>query len=328
MQQGTIATETDLSGLSWTDWCERLHEVAGEDGFAEPLGDSHAAVFIENKPILLVTFETFASVKETSDAAQPLGWQMMDALGWSHLCLASNGETWFRDRHVYGFFDRLIDDGFFEEFDQVIFYGAGSCGYAAAAFSVASPGARVLALQPQATLDPRVTEWDDRFRHMRRVDFTSRFGYAPDMLDAAEHAYIVYDQEQDLDAMHAALFTRSNVTKLRVRFFGLELQAMLLKLQVLYRMLAQISAGKFTAANRARLLRARRADPAYQFNLLRHLQSRERHGLVIHLCRYVLERRNARPFRKAIGEARRALHHDDGDTGDTPAPEGDAAPEN
>ena len=52
----------------------------------------------------------------------------------------TKGDTWFRDNRVYGYFDRLIADGFFEDFDTVIFYGAGSCGYAAAAFSVAAPG--------------------------------------------------------------------------------------------------------------------------------------------------------------------------------------------
>ena len=238
MQDNQNVTEADLSGLSWQDWRARLHDVAGDDGFAEPLGARHTAVFIEHKPVLLVTFESFESIRERSEAGRPLGWQMRDALGWSHLCLVCDGDTWFRDRHVFGFFDRLIDEGFFDNFEQVLFYGAGPCGYAAAAFSVASPGARVLALQPQATLDPRVAEWDDRFRHMRREDFTSRFGYAPDMLDAAEHAYIVYDPEEDLDAMHAALFTRSNVTKVRARFFGLELETMLLRLEVLYRMLA------------------------------------------------------------------------------------------
>ncbi|WP_397542116.1 phosphoadenosine phosphosulfate reductase [Roseovarius salis] len=315
MQDSLNVTEADLGGLGWDDWRERLHDVAGEDGFAEPLGSRHAAVFVEHKPVLLVTFESYGSIQERSEAGHPLGWQMRDALGWSHLCLVSQGDTWFRDRHVYGFFDRLIDDGFFEEFDQVLFYGAGPCGYAAAAFSVASPGARVLALQPQATLDPRVAEWDDRYRHMRRTDFTSRFGYAPDMLDAAEQAYVVYDPEQELDAMHAALFTRANVTKVRARFFGLDLQTMLLQLEVLYRMLAQISAGKFNVGNRARLLRTRRANPAYQFNLLRQLQQRDRHGLVMMLCRNVLERRNARPFRKALREAEAALNarpHRDG----------------
>ena len=54
-----------------------------------------------------------------------MGWDHGAALGWSHLCMVSRGDTWFRDRRVYGFFDRLIDDGFFEDFEQVIFYGAG-----------------------------------------------------------------------------------------------------------------------------------------------------------------------------------------------------------
>ena len=40
---------------------------------------------------------------------------------------------------VYGFFDQILDDGFFDEFDTIIFYGAGPCGYAATAYSVAAP---------------------------------------------------------------------------------------------------------------------------------------------------------------------------------------------
>ena len=46
---------------------------------------------------------------------------------------------------------------------------------------------------------------------MRRADFSSRYGYAPDMLDAAEQAYVIYDPCERLDAAHAAMFTRSNV---------------------------------------------------------------------------------------------------------------------
>jgi hypothetical protein len=315
MQDSQDDTNTDLSGHDWEGWRARLHDVAGDDGFAEPLGERHAAVFIERKPVLLVTFESFAAIRAGTEPGEPMGWRMRDALGWSHLCIVCDGDTWFRDRHVFGFFDRLIDDGFFEEFDQVLFYGAGPCGYAAAAFSVASPGARVVALQPQATLDPRVAEWDDRFRHMRRTDFTGRFGYAPDMLDAAEQAYIVYDPDQALDAMHAALFTRPNVTKVRTRFFGSDVQTMLLRMGVLFRMLAQVSAGKFTLVNRARLLRGRQDSSEYQFNLLRHLRRSKRHGLVIRLSRKVLEQQDANPFRKAMKEAQQALGRQEDDGG-------------
>jgi hypothetical protein len=108
--------------------------------------------------------------------------------GWSHLSIILDGDTWFHDPKVYAYFNRLDDDGFFDDFDHVVFYGAGPCKYAAAAFSVAAPGATVDAIQPQTTLDPRITDWDDRYMKMRRTDFTSRYGYAPDMLDAAEQA--------------------------------------------------------------------------------------------------------------------------------------------
>ena len=107
--------------------------------------------------------------------------------------MVAEGQSWFRDPAVFAYFDRLVDDGFFDEFERVIFYGAGPCGYAAAAYSVAAPGATVVAVQPQATLDPRMTEWDDRFVEMRRTSFTDRYGYAPDMLDAADQAFVLYD---------------------------------------------------------------------------------------------------------------------------------------
>ncbi len=176
----------------------------------------------------------------------PLGWEMAERHGWSQLCILAHSETWFRHRAVYMFFDRLVDEGFFDEYDQVVFYGSGSCGYAAAAYSVAAPGATVIALQPQATLDPRVTEWDPRFDHMRRVSFTDRYGYAPDMLDAAERAFVLYDPEETADAMHAALFTRPNVTKLRCRYLDGEIEAFLRRMQILQPLLVKAMDGSLT----------------------------------------------------------------------------------
>lgn len=315
MQQSVSPLTTDLSGLGWDGWCEGIARVPGENGFAERLGRRHAAVFVEKGPVLLVAFESIDAIRARSGRAHPVGWELMEALGWSQLSLVSDGDTWFRDPRVWGFFDRLIDDGFFEEFGQVIFYGAGPGGYAAAAYSVAAPGARVLALQPQATLDPRVTEWDDRFRHMRRTDFTSRFGYAPDMLDAADRAVVIYDPRDELDAMHAALFTRPNVMRARARFCGPDLEAAFMGMQVLYRMLARLSSDKLTETGLARLLRKRQDYAAYQFSLLQHLQYAGRHRLVLMLCDSVLGRRNARPFRKAHAAALAALNDTPGEDG-------------
>jgi len=307
MQDGENTFDMPLTGLESREaWLEKVADLADEDGYVEHLGKRHAAIFIEDKPTLLVTFETHQSIEKSSKNNQPLGWNMLKALGWSHLCIVSDGDTWFRDGYVYGYFDRLVDDGFFEDFDQVIFYGCGPCGYAAAAFSVAAPGAKVIALQPQATLDPRVAEWDDRYRHMRRTAFDDRYGYAPDMLDAAEEAFVIYDPEIELDAMHAALFTRSNVTKFRMRFLGTDMEESLVRMRVLFRILAQASAGKLNCQSLAKMFRARQTDRVYQFNLLQRLVEDERHYLTVLLARNVLARRNSRPFTKALANALKA----------------------
>jgi hypothetical protein len=307
MQDSSDIFEADLSGLDWQDWLERAGELAGEAGYCQPLGARHAALLIERKPVLLVSFENFERLEVTSDLGQPLGWTMMEALGWSHLCLLSEGETWFRDARVYGYFDRLVDDGFFDGYDEVIFYGAGACGYAAAAFSVAAPGARVLMLRPQATLDPRVTEWDDRYVTMRRTSFTDRYGYAPDMLDAAANAVLLYDPEVELDAMHSALFNRANVLRFRTRHMGYDIEERLARMGMIARLLAQLSAGKLSELSLARLWRGRREDTPYLFNLLRRLMSDQRDHLTVLHCRNALTRRVGGPrFRKAmhLAEAR------------------------
>ncbi|MDT8329205.1 MAG: phosphoadenosine phosphosulfate reductase [Roseovarius sp.] len=301
MQDSAQMFDADLSGLDWKAWCERANDLAGDDGYCEPLGARHAAVLVERKPILLVTFETHQKLTELSPQAQPFGWSMAKALGWSHLCVISNGDTWFRDARVYGYFDRLIDDGFFDDFEQVIFYGAGPCGYAAAAFSVAAPGAKVLMISPQATLDPRVAEWDDRYIKMRRKSFQDRYGYAPDMLDAAESAVLLYDPEIELDAMHAALFTRSNVMRFRTRYLGYRIQPNLIRMGMIPRVLAQMSTGKLSHLSLARLFRARRDDTSYLFSLLQRLMADQRDRLTVMHCRRALARKVGGPrFRKAL----------------------------
>ena len=227
---------------------------------------------------------------------------MLKSNDWSVLSLISDGDTWFRDRHIYAYFDRLVDDGFFEDFEKVIFYGAGPSGYAAASFSVAAPGATVIAVQPQATLDPRVAEWDDRFRPHRRISFTDRYGYAPDMLDAANHAFVFYDPEVMLDAMHAALFTRANVTKLRMRDMGDALQGDLIAMGLLPEIFDMAALGDFSDAEFAKLYRARRSHPAYLRNLMAKLARDERDGLNILLCKNVVSRMNAPRFRRKLDQ--------------------------
>lgn len=306
MKDETPTLDTSLINLSRADWLDAAEHIADEDGYVENLGRNHHAIFIEKGTTLFVTFETIQGIQVLSDLGQPLGWDMIREQGWSNLCIASNGDTWFRDEAVYGYFDRLVDDGFFDEFEDVIFYGAGPCGYAAAAYSVAAPGACVVAIQPQATLDPRQTEWDDRFKDMRIRDFASRYGYGPDMIDAADRAYVLYDPRETLDAMHAALFTRPNVTKLRMPFMGDALQTDLLEMETWTPMLAAAADGSLNDVTFAKLLRARRDYRPYLRNLMDALEAEDRTPLVEALCSNVVGRMKGRRFAQRLREITRA----------------------
>jgi len=298
MQDAPNSIETSLADLKSVEWKKRLIAQAEENGMHQELGKRHFATFIDQKSTLLVTFESMQGIRALSETAQPFGFELVKALGWSHLCIISDGDTWFRSQRIYGFFDQLIDDGFFEEFDKVLFYGAGPCGYAAAAYSVAAPGSTVVAVQPQATLDPRMTEWDDRFSDIRRTSFTNRYGYAPDMLDAADQAFVIYDPREELDAMHATLFERPNVTRLRMPGMGGALQTRMVEMRILYRILTLAGTGKMSRHAFYHVYRERRNNGSYLHAIRAKLEADDRSYLLTLLCRNVISRMNAPRFRR------------------------------
>lgn len=302
MQDTVTTLDTPMTNLPKAKWFSALKHVTREEGFYAPLGPKHAAGFVEEGDTLLVTFESCQGIQALSKSAQPLGWDMVRSNGWSHLGVICDGETWFRAKEVYTFFDELTDDGFFDEFDQVIFFGAGPCGYAAAAFSVAAPGATVLSIQPQATLNPRLTGWDDRFADLRALDFTSRYGYAPEMCQAADKVFVIYDPREDLDAMHAALFHGPQTTLLPVPNIGDTIQSDLLEMAVLDRLLTLVGTGDLTPQSFYQLMRARRDHPPYLRNLLSALDRNGRDKLAEQLCRFVVGRQSAPRFRRRLEE--------------------------
>lgn len=294
--------EVPPGSQTWTDWHATIAEKIGDQGHLTPLGPRHIAGFVGKGTTLLVSFESHQGIQILSPRRHPLGWDMTYSFGWSHLGVISNGDTWFRDPSVYAYFDQLVDDGFFDGFDTVLFYGAGPCGYAAAAFSVAAPGARVLVVQPQATLDPMVTGWDRRFTNMRRSCFTDRYGYAPDMLDAASDTFVLYDPTQTEDAMHAALFTRPGVTKLRLRHMGSALQVDLMQMEVLQNLIVAAGHGQLTPTRFAHLMRARRDHLPYLRRVLARLDQVAHQRLTETFCRAVVARHKAPRFARRLAQ--------------------------
>lgn len=291
MEDRQLAIETDLKDLDANDWLAEIDEICEEFGFFEQLGTGHCAGFLEAGNNLLVTFENAEAVRAHNLDAEPRGFSYARHDGWSHLALISFTESWFRDQAIFSFFDRLVDEEFFGDFSQIVFYGGdGGAAYAAAAFSVAAPGATVIALRPQATLDAGTAGWDQRYKPARIHDFNGRYGYAPEMIEAADKVFVAFDPHQRLDAVHAALFRKPHVTILPCPLLGdaldrafdrMGIHDVLIKLAMDY----ALDKKRFV-----QLLRARRYDQTYARTLVRWLIMTNHPKLALIVCDYVLRR--------------------------------------
>ena len=295
--------------LSDAAWFEALRDVVGRDGSVSDLGAFHSAAFVEkSRRVLFVAFETVFGIRSVSENGLPLAFDVCERGGWSHLTLIAKRQDWYRDRKVIRFFDQLADAGFFDNFDHVVFYGAGMCGYAAGAFSVAAPGATVILIAPQATLDRDLTDWDARFPSSRRISFGPRYGYAPEMLDAADAAYVIYDPEEAEDAMHASLFRAPNVSRIRYRRGGAgAIEADVRAMSVISNAVTAAAEGILTKSRMAWLLRARRRHVPYLRALLARVLGEDRPALTAMLCRAVLAEQPLPRFKQQLEIAQRQL---------------------
>ena len=301
-----MTTETPYSAADATDdadWRARLEAIGEEAGYFEPVGARHHAFFCDAAPILLVSFEEQGAIRATGGDQMPVGYRIAAAQGWSSLTLIAEGATWFRDRSLWGYVDRLIDEGFFEDFDRVTFYGAGMGGYAAAAYSVAAPGCTVLALAPRATLDPAVAPWDRRDLPARRLDWRARFGFAPEMVAGAGAAFLIFDPLQATDAAHAALFRGAPVAALRAPHLGPAPEAALDHMGLLAPLVQDACAGRLTAAGFFRAWRARRDDPAWLGRLVARARATGGAPRLARACRAALTRADHPDLRRLLAEA-------------------------
>lgn len=308
-----VAHDIDLSSARTdAEWLARLDEIGDEldpdAGAFAPLGAHHAALYSDGDDTLLVTFESIATIRERQPDHRPLGFTHAQARGWSSLNIVARQTRWFRDPEILDYFDAQIDSGFFDGFRRVVFYGEGMCGYAACAYSLAAPGATVLAIAPQATLDPTIAGWDRRFMGARRLDFRSRFGFAPAMLDGGRNAFIVHDPARKLDLMHATLFRRPFVTLLRSPDLGRDTASALARLGALPPMIDAAAQGRMTPELFYDLMRARREDAAYLERLTKRCAKLGRHpALTLTAARHALAQSDNRKLRKCLTKAEKQL---------------------
>lgn len=244
-------------------WLAHLVDRTDLAGWVEPVGTRHHGLYLETGRDLLVSFDQMEAICRQPVGQYPAAWQAAQAAGWSVVSLIAEGETGYRDRAVRDWVDRLADQAFFDDFDRVLFYGAGLAGHAACVFSVAAPGAAVLALSPVATLSPALAGWDRRYPGLRRQDYRSRYAYGPDLIGAAGAVSVICDPGLPEDAMHATLYALGGAQVLPARGAGARPGDVLEGAAILAPLLELAQNRSLTPAAWGRLWRNRRASPTW-----------------------------------------------------------------
>ena len=264
------AVTEKISRLDRANKLNHLANIGRDHGFYKRLSRSHSVLHVEEGSTLIVSFDALDRVIGHDAEGLPLGFSLVEAADCSLLSILGARQSWFRDPALYAFFDELSDTGFFDQFDQILFLGVGPmCGYGAMTYSVAAPGAHVLAISPAATLDRDAAPFERRYRDAWPLDFTSRYGYAPLMVEAASQVTVIYDPMDTMSAAHAALFDGANTTRLKLRHGGMAIGAMLQAAGGLMKLALHAAHAPITSEVFARYARsARRRFPPYIARLM------------------------------------------------------------
>jgi hypothetical protein len=281
------------------DWAKIATELAGKDGFYRAGGD-HAMLFIKRSDTLVVTFDNLDLAMEKRDDKRPWGFAFIEKQGWSMLGVTAAGWTWFRDPWVYDQFDDLRKKRFFKRFKRVVFYGASMGGYGACAFAAACPGADVVAISPQSTLDKTLVPFETRYKTAWDRDFTGKYGDAAKVSSKAGRVTLLFDPYEPLDAGHVARFTAKNVVKLRAPLLGHRLGSSLQQMGILSPIVLAALNGTLTEGEFYQHLRARKQFGRYQKELFRRALDKGHPDLARRMGRWVLTHGGNRHIRKAM----------------------------
>ena len=294
-----VALPTVEVGGFVSGWADVARELAGKDGFYRENVD-HSFLYIPRGDTLVVTFDNLDIAMTKREDRRPWGFSFIEKQGWSMLGVMANGWTWYRDRWVSDQFDVLATSGFFKGFKRVVFYGASMGGYAACAFVAACPGADVVAISPQSTLDRRLVPFETRYKTAWGRDFSGKYGDAAEASKAAGRVTILYDPYEPLDAAHVARFKGPNVVPLRAPLMGHRLGSSLHQMGILSSVTLGALNGTLTEADFYKALKARKVFVRYQRELFKRALAKGHPALARKLGRFVLTRGTNRYIRQAM----------------------------
>jgi hypothetical protein len=265
-------------------------------------GEKNALYFEPNGKRLIVTFDNVHTAR-LQEQRWPWGHALITKqLGCSVLGVMSKDRGWFRHDFVHDSFDRLRDTGWFEQFDEVLFYGASMGGFGALTYSRSCPGANVLAIEPQTTLDPDILPDDTRWPWTQKLNWKNRYGDASEGTATAHKVVVISDPYFDLDRAQVERLSGNNIEHLNIPFFGHKVAQPLMVMDILKPLLKGMTRGTYDAKEYYRLLRNRRDLPRFQHGIISLARERGHLQLALKACEFTLKKRKARNIRLAKEE--------------------------
>ena len=165
----------------------------------------HAAFYAPRGPRLIVTFDNMKS-RNGPRPYLPWGHEFIAAHGWSHLGFGmARRNDWCRHPDIATFLISGMARRIFARHDEVVFCGSSMGGYGALAHAYLVPRARVVAFNPQTSLNARVAPFETRYRAA-----IGRGNWRDPLSDAAYTARVIpriavfADLYQRIEAAHVA----------------------------------------------------------------------------------------------------------------------------
>lgn len=271
--------EGELPDIAQPLWFSELAPGGNGEGFFEKT-TRHSLMFVRRaRPVLFVSFDNLSNVNDNGPERGPWAYKFARDLSVSHLGVMAHGKMWYRDADLIARMQRLADDGFFAQFERVVFSGSSMGAFAALVFSSLSPGAHVLAFNPQSTLDADLVPWEERYWIGRRQDWTLPLSDAKDTLSQAARVHVFYDPYFEPDRRHFERIDGPNVTGYKCWFSNHKSAVFLRKIDALKPIMTAGLLDELAPDQFYRLYRKRRELRWYAGALAGHFSDRGRDAM-------------------------------------------------
>ncbi|QYX56863.1 glycosyltransferase family 2 protein [Roseovarius sp. SCSIO 43702] len=281
-------------------WFEDLRPGAEGEGFLIK-SLRHSLLFAQRKSDrLLVTFDNLSNVNNEDPAREPWAYKFAQDEGLAHLGVLAHVSDWYRDAGLMERFEKLVGEGFFEGYERVIFAGVSMGGYAALAYSSYVPGAHVITVNPQTTLDPALVPWETRYEKGQRQDWTLPMGDAAALTGSAGRVNVFYDPYHELDQKHVDRLAGDNISIFKCWFSQHKTAVFLRKIDALKPVMRHAIFDELTEEEFYRLYRARRNLPWYRGAVSNYFREKGREDLATHFDKS-FRRRLRRKAKAEIG---------------------------